>query len=85
MDMYSINQHKLEKCVCTNPKLPCTCGYMDNAYKKGGNEVIGLINDLSLRLGKVEGALDMLIDEVKRNMPELDISQYEKLLEEDRV
>lgn len=85
MDMYSINQHKLEKCICTSPNLPCTCGYMNSEYKKNTKEVIGLINDLSLRLGKVEGALDMLINEVKRNMPELDISQYEKLLEEDRV
>ena len=34
MDMYSVNQHKLEKCICDNHKLPCTCGYMDSEYKK---------------------------------------------------
>ena len=85
MDMYIQNKRKLEHCVCDNPTLPCTCGYMKDVYKKGGNEVIGLINDLSLRLGKIEGALEMLLMEIKRNMPDLDISAYEKILEEDRV
>ena len=85
MDMYSANQHKLEKCICDNPKLPCTCGYMDSEYKKGGNEIIGLINELSLRLGRVEGAFEILLLEIKSNMPDLDISVYEKILEEDRV
>ena len=84
MDMYSANQHKLEKCVCDNPKLPCTCGYMNSEYKKNPNELIMLMVDLSSRLGKVEGALEMLLMEVKRSMPELDISRYEKILEEDR-
>lgn len=85
MDMYEINKHKLEYCVCENPNLPCTCGYMDGEYKKGGNEIIGLINELSKRLGRVEGAMEMLLLEIKRSMPDLDISRYEKILEEDRV
>lgn len=38
MDMYEINKHKLEYCVCENPEEPCTCGWMDDEYKKKKEE-----------------------------------------------
>ena len=84
MDSYEQNKHKLDLCIC-NEKHPCTCGYMNSEYRKNTQESITLINDLSIRLGRVEDALEMLIDEVRKSNSSLDVSRYENILEEDRV